>query len=115
MADLVLKSERQVQTQILAFLIDELGLNDINPGSVLDVLTQSIAQQDFALYYQIGLVSRLNTLDALSGDDLDLKAFEFGISLSVKPGIFFCISSAIPDLRRLPVWRSTQYTDISAN
>lgn len=80
MADLRLKSETQVQTQILSFLIDELGLNDINPGSVIDILTQAIAQQDFSLYYQIAQVSRLNVIDSLSGDDLDLKAFEYGLT-----------------------------------
>lgn len=80
MADLTLKSERQIQTQILATLIAELGLNDINPGSVLDVLTQAVAQQDFALYYQIAQVSRLADIEALTGDDLDLKAFEYGLT-----------------------------------
>ena len=80
MADLVLKSERQIQTQILAKLITELGLNDINPGSVIDVLTQAIAQQDFAIYYQIGQLSRLNNIDSLTGEDLDNKAFEYGLT-----------------------------------
>lgn len=79
MAELVLKSERQVQTQILAKLIVELGLNDVNPGSVVDIITQAIAQQDFALYYQIGQLSRLNNVDALTGEDLDNKAFEYGL------------------------------------
>lgn len=76
---LVLKSERQIQTQILARLISQLNLNDVNPGSVLDIVTQAVAQQDFALYYQIALVSRLVDLDALSGEDLDNKAFEYGL------------------------------------
>lgn len=76
---LVLKSERQIQAEILARLISQLGLNDVNPGSVTDVITQAVAQQDFALYYQIAQVSRLVDLDALTGDDLDNKAFEYGL------------------------------------
>ena len=80
MASLELKSERQVQNDLLAGLIAELGLNDINPGSVLDILTQAISQEHFSLYYQIAQVSRLSNLDALTGDDLDLKAFEYGLS-----------------------------------
>lgn len=76
---LVLKSERQIQTEILARLISQLGLNDVNPGSVVDVLTQAVAQQDFALYYQIAQVSRLVDIDSLTGDDLDNKAFEYGM------------------------------------
>lgn len=80
MANLTLKSERQIQTAMLATLISKLGLNDINPGSVIDILTQAASQSDFALYYQIAQVSRLADIEALTGDDLDLKAFEYGIT-----------------------------------
>ena len=76
---LVLKSERQIQAEILARLISQLGLNDVNPGSVVDILTQAVAQQDFALYYQIAQVSRLVDIDALTGTDLDNKGFEYGL------------------------------------
>lgn len=77
---LVLKSERQLQSEILARLISQLGISDINPGSVNDVLTQAVAQQQFALYYQLAQVSRLVDIDALTGDDLDNKAFEYGLT-----------------------------------
>lgn len=77
---LTLKSERQLQAEILARLISQLGLNDVNPGSVVDVITQAVAQQDFALYYQIAQVSRLVDIDALTGGDLDNKAFEYGLT-----------------------------------
>lgn len=80
MANLTLLSERQIQAQILARLIAQLGINDVNPGSVIDVLTQAVAQQDFSLYYQIAQLTRLVDLDALSGTDLDNKAFEFGLT-----------------------------------
>lgn len=69
-----------IQTEILARLITQLGLNDVNPGSVVDVLTQAVAQQDFAQYYQIAQVARLVDLDSLTGEDLDNKAFEYGLS-----------------------------------
>lgn len=78
-SNLVLKSERQIQTRMLATLIAQLGLNDINPGSVMDILTQAAAQSDFALYYQIAQVSRLADIESLTGSDLDLKAFEYGL------------------------------------
>lgn len=80
MPNLTLKSERQIQTKMLATLIARLGLNDINPGSVIDRLTQAAAQSDFALYYQIAQVSRLADIEALTGSDLDLKAFEYGLT-----------------------------------
>ena len=77
---LILKSERQIQAEILARLISQLGINDVNPGSVVDVLTQAVAQQDFALYFQLAQVSRLVDIDSLTGDDLDNKSFEYGLS-----------------------------------
>jgi hypothetical protein len=77
---LVLKSQRQIKAEILSRLIAQLGINDVNPGSVNDVLTDAIAQQDFALYYQIAQVSRLVNLDDLTGQDLDNKAFEYGLA-----------------------------------
>jgi uncharacterized phage protein gp47/JayE len=80
MSNLTLKSERQIQTRMLAKLIAQLSLNDINPGSVIDRITQAAAQNDFALYYQLAQVSRLADVEALTGDDLDLKAFEYGIT-----------------------------------
>lgn len=77
---LVLKSERQIQAEILARLFAQLGITDVNPGSVTDILTQAVAQQDFALYYQIAQVSRLVDIDSLTGNDLDNKAFEYGLT-----------------------------------
>lgn len=77
---LILKSERQIQSEILSSLISQLGLNDVNPGSVIDIFTQAIAQQDFALYYQIAQVARLVDIDALTGEDLDNKGFEYGLT-----------------------------------
>ncbi len=77
-----LKSERQIQSEILSSLISQLGLNDINAGSVLDVLTQSISQQHFSLYYQIAQLSRLRNIDQLFGQDLDDRAFEYGLERS---------------------------------
>lgn len=80
MAKLTLKSERQIQTNILEKIIAELGLNDVNSGSVLDIITQAVAQEDFAQYVAMAQIARLVNLDAITGDDLDNKAFEYGLS-----------------------------------
>lgn len=80
MAALTLKSERQIQSDMLATLISELGLNDINAGSVLDVLTQASSQEDFAQYVAMAQIVRLTDLDNITGDDLDNKAFEVGLT-----------------------------------
>lgn len=80
MAQLTLKSQRQIQTDLLVQLLAELGLNDANPGSVIDILTNAIAQEDFAQYVQMAQISRLVDLDAITGNDLDNKAFEYGLT-----------------------------------
>lgn len=80
MANLNLLSQRQLQSIFLGKLIAELGLNDVNPGSVVDIISQAVAQQGFSLYYQIAQLTRLVDIDALSGTDLDNKAFEYGLT-----------------------------------
>ena len=77
---LVLKSQRQIQTDILNAIIARIGLTDVNPGSVLDVLTGSVAQEDFNQYVQMSQIVRLVDLDATSGGDLDTRAFEYGLT-----------------------------------
>ena len=77
---LTLKSQRQVQTDILNAIISRLGLTDVNPGSVLDLLTQSIAQEDFNQYVQMSQIVRLVDLDSTTGTDLENRAFEYGLT-----------------------------------
>lgn len=77
---LTLKSQTQIQAAILSNLISQLGITDVNAGSVVDRLTAAVAQEDFALYYQIAQLTRLVDIDALSGSDLDNKAFEYGLT-----------------------------------
>ena len=80
MANLTLKSEQQIQAAILNKIMALLSINDINPGSVIDVLTQALSQEMFANYEQMAQIVRLVDLNAMTGDDLDNKAFEYGIT-----------------------------------
>lgn len=80
MANLNLKSEKQIQAEMLSVLVSNLGLNDLNPGSVIDVLTQAAAQQDFNIHYAIAQISRLTNINNVKGSDLDLRAAEFGLT-----------------------------------
>ena len=77
---LVLKSQRQIQTDILNAIISRLGLTDVNPGSVLDLMTQAVSQEDFNQYVQMSQIVRLVDLDATTGEDLDNRAFEYGLT-----------------------------------
>ncbi len=79
MAQLSLKSQRQVQIDMITQLVSSLGLNDVNAGSVIERLTAVVAQEDFAQYVECAKIVRLTDLDAMTGQDLDNKAFEFGL------------------------------------
>lgn len=74
------KSETQLQIDQINLIIALAGLTDISPGSVLDVLTQASAQEDFAQYVQMARLLRLQNLDNLTNTDLDNYAFGFGIT-----------------------------------
>ena len=74
-----LRSQRQIQTDILNAIIARLGLTDVNPGSILDVLTQAVSQEDFNQYVQMSQIVRLVDLDSTTGVDLDNRSFEYGL------------------------------------
>ena len=74
-----LRSQRQIQTDIINAIVARLGLTDVNPGSIIDVLTQAVAQEDFNQYVQMSQIVRLVDLDSTTGVDLDNRAFEYGI------------------------------------
>ena len=77
---LTLRSQRQIQTDILNALITRLGLTDVNPGSIIDIITQAVAQEDFNQYVQMSQIVRLVDLNSTTGEDLDNRAFEFGVT-----------------------------------
>ena len=77
---LTLKSQRQIQTDILNAIISRLGLTDVNPGSVLDLLTQAVSQEDFNQYVQMSQIARLVDLNSTTGEDLENRAFEYQIT-----------------------------------
>ena len=77
---LTLKSQRQIQSDILNAIISRVGLTDVNPGSILDILTQSMAQEDFNQYVQMSQIVRLVDLESTSGEDLANRAFEYGLT-----------------------------------
>ena len=80
MAVPTLLSERQIQAQMLASIVAALGINDLNLGSAIDVLTQAPAQETFALYFKLAQISRLRELKNLRGTDLDNIAFEYDLT-----------------------------------
>lgn len=80
MSVLKLKSEEQIFGDMFARVLSELGINDVNPGSVLSMLLEAAAAEDFEQYMQIMSLLRNFNLDTTTGQDLENKAFEFGLT-----------------------------------
>lgn len=79
MPALQLKSNQQILASMVAKFLAETGLTDINPGSFLLTLLEASANEDFQQYVQMLEIIRNFNLDTTTGNDLDDKAFEFGL------------------------------------
>lgn len=80
MATLTLKSKNQILSSMISKLLAETGINDINPASVVLTLLELAATEDFQQYFQMLNIIRNYNLDTTTGQDLDNRAFEFGIT-----------------------------------
>lgn len=79
MADLDIKSYEQILGEQFASLQSRLGLNDLNPGSVIVSILEAAAQQDFNISNNIFAALDEKSVDRASGTALDLLAAEEGL------------------------------------
>lgn len=77
---LALKSEEQLFADGMAVLKSESGITDVNPGSVAVTLNEVHSSELFQIYVQLLNIIRNFNLDTTTGEDLDNKAFEFGLT-----------------------------------
>ena len=80
MAKLELKTKNQILSSMIAKLLAETGVSDINPGSIILTLLELAATEDFNQYYQMLNIIRNYNLDTTTGSDLDDRAFEYGLT-----------------------------------
>lgn len=80
MAKLNLKSQNQILGDMITTMLARTGVNDFNPGSVALALLTTSAREDYQQYYQMLQIIRNYNLDTTTGDDLDNRAFEYGIT-----------------------------------
>jgi uncharacterized phage protein gp47/JayE len=66
--------------EMSARLVASTPLTDINYGSVWTTMLEAAAQEDDEQYFQMLEIIRAYSLDTINGQDLDDKAFEFGLS-----------------------------------
>jgi uncharacterized phage protein gp47/JayE len=65
--------------EMSARLVASTPLTDINYGSVWTTMLEAAAQEDDEQYFQMLEIIRAYSLDTVTGQDLDDKAFEYGL------------------------------------
>jgi len=75
-----LKSEPQIVGDQISKFLAETGINGLNPGSAILTLLEANAQEIFQQYVQLVNVVRNYNLDSTTGEDLDKRGFEFGLT-----------------------------------
>lgn len=80
MAKLNLKSKQQILSSMLAEFLATTGLNDINAASVMLTFLEAAAREDFQQYVQMLNIIRNFNIDTTTGQDLDDKVFEAGLT-----------------------------------
>jgi len=80
MADLEIKSYEQILGDLISSLQSRVGLNDLNPGSVILDILEAAAQQDFNISNNIFAALDEQSVDRAIGTALDLLAQEEGLT-----------------------------------
>lgn len=105
MARLELKTQNQILSAMIAKLLSETGVNDITPGSVILTLLEIAAKEDFNQYVQMLNVIRNYNLDTTTGQDLDNRAFEYGLTRQ----------GAQPATGKIDILRQLGFTKVSTS
>jgi hypothetical protein len=79
MADIQLRSYQQIAGQMIATLLAETNLTDVNPGSVFLTIIEAAASSDFSQEGKLLQLLRLRDVDKAKGVDLERLAEESGL------------------------------------
>jgi len=79
MADIQLRSYQQIAGQMIAKLLAETNLTDLNPGSVFLTMIEAAASSDFTQEGKLLQLLRLRDVDKSKGVDLENLAEESGV------------------------------------
>lgn len=82
MADIQLRSYQQIAGQMIAKLLAETNLTDLNPGSVFLTSIEASASSDFTQEGKLLQLLRLRDVDKAKGVDLERLAEESGVTPS---------------------------------
>lgn len=70
---------QEIMGDMIQRLISATPLTDINYGSVFTTMLEAAAQEDDEQYFQMLEIIRGYSLDTTTGDDLDTRAYEYGL------------------------------------
>lgn len=80
MGKFIPKSHQQLVAAMIAKMSAETPISDFSDGSVSLTLLEAAAQEDFQQYVQMYNIQRNYYLDTTEGDDLDVRAAEYGLT-----------------------------------
>lgn len=77
-----MKSQDQLVDDIVAWMqyASKGKLSDFNVGSINRSIAEAAAMNDYELYLQLAQLKEFNNLNLLTGNDLDERAIEYGLS-----------------------------------
>ena len=70
----------EIMGDMISRLLAATPLTDVSFGGVMTTMLEAAAQEDDEQYFQMIQLIRAFSLDTTTGDDLDNRAFEFGIT-----------------------------------
>ena len=79
MASLNLKAKQQILGDMFKSILSKLDLNDINRGSVIRSILESVAAEQFQQYVEMVKILQAVNLNDRKGDDLDLTGEELDL------------------------------------
>ena len=86
MASFILRTFPEIYGDMVDALIAVTPVSDVNFGSVASTLLEAAAQEDDEQYFQMLEIIRGYSLDTTTGDDLDARAFEYGLAFRLLQG-----------------------------
>ena len=73
------KTKERIKQDLIQSVRTGMGANDVTPGSVLDVLLDAIAEQQYEQIYDIYSLSQSRKLENMSTEQLDLEGRKLGL------------------------------------
>lgn len=76
-------SEKDLRQKMINYVVANTDLTDLLEGSVLSQILAAAARSDESIYFQIARVLDVFSIDRATGEDLDLRMADYGITRDI--------------------------------